>query len=143
MRQLLIILISVVLFHSCDKKDDQITANNIIGKWELTEVLADPGDGSGTFHSVNSTKIIEFHADGTITSNGSICYMSVEANEASIGTYSLEDYTISSAGCSYSPLKITFEFQGSYLILNYPCIEPCRAKYKKVNFQSRSHFSLL
>jgi hypothetical protein len=130
MKQLLVLLFSAVLFHACEK-DDQITGTYIIGKWELTEVLADPGDGSGTFQSVNSNKIIEFHTDGTISSNGSICDMSLEANEASIGTYSLEDYTISPAGCSYSPLKITFEFQNSYLILNYPCIEPCRAKYKK------------
>ena len=130
MKQLLIILISAVLFHACEK-DDQTTDTYIIGKWKLIEVLADPGDGSGTFHSVNSNKIIEFHADGTISSNGSICDMSVEADEASTGLYSLEDHTISSSDCSYSPLKITFEFQGSNLILNYPCIEPCRAKYKK------------
>ena len=131
MRHLFILLISAVLFHSCDKKDEQSTDTYIIGKWELIEVLADPSDGSGTFHSVNSDKIIEFHDDGTISSNGSICYMSVETNKPSIGTYSLEDFTINSSDCSYSPMYITFEFQGSYLILNYPCIEPCRAKYKK------------
>jgi hypothetical protein len=131
MKQVFFLLIFAGFIFSCDRKDEKTIDSDIVGKWGLIEVLADPGDGSGTFHSVSSNKIIEFRANGTVSSNGSICDMSIEANESSNGTYSLADSTINSSNCSYSPMKITFEIQGSNLIINYPCIEACRAKYVK------------
>jgi hypothetical protein len=129
MRKVLIAFVSVGLLISC-ATNDKINSD-LIGKWKLIEVLADPGDGSGTFHSVSSGKIIEFHSDGTVTSNGSICDMSIESDLPSTGTYSLADSTLNSANCAHSVLKIKFGIIGSTLIINYPCDEACSAKYIK------------
>lgn len=130
MKKIIILLSILLTVFACNKSEVKQIDTNLTGKWALTEVLADPGDGSGTFHPVQSNKILEFHADGTITSNGSICDMSIEANSPSSGTYSLADSTISPADCNY-PMKIKFEHSGSLLILYYPCIEPCSMKYEK------------
>lgn len=70
MRIILIIFSTILLVLSCIEQES--TDNNLIGRWRLTEVLLDPGDGSGTFQGVSSDKIIEFHSDGTVTSNGEI-----------------------------------------------------------------------
>lgn len=132
MKKSLILLGLLLTIISCDKNDDnENTDSLLIGEWQLIEVLADPGDGSGTFRSVESDKFIKFHDDGKIISNGAICNTSIESDLVSSGTYSLADSTISSPDCSESAIKISFELQGTNLILNYPCIEPCRAKFEK------------
>jgi hypothetical protein len=130
MNKVLMILISIGVLISCSKSDDNKNSD-LIGKWKLIEVLADPGDGSGTFHSVSSEKIIEFQSNGTVTSNGSICAISVESGSSSSGTYSLSDSTINSSDCPSTPLKIKFHINGSTLTINYPCDEACIAKYIK------------
>ncbi len=130
MNRVLIVLFSTGVLISCNKSDDNQNSD-IIGKWKLIEVLADPGDGSGTFQSVSSEKIIEFQYNGTVTSNGSLCDMSIESVSSSSGTYSLSDSTINSSNCLNTPLKIKFHKEGSTLTISYPCDEACIAKYIK------------
>ena len=130
MNKVLIVLFSIGILISCRKSDDNKNSD-VVGKWKLIEVLADPGDGSGTFHGVSSEKILEFQANGTVTSNGSICDMSIESVSPSFGTYSLSDSTISSSNCSNSPFKIKFRNEGSTMTISYPCDEACIAKYIK------------
>lgn len=115
---------------SCEKNNDIKIESSLISEWGLIEILADPGDGSGTFQSVESDKIIEFHDNGTITSNGPICFMSINTTTPSSGTFSLIDSTITASEC-IADLKIKFEHNDDILIINYPCIEPCRAKFEK------------
>jgi hypothetical protein len=129
MKRILFVLFIVGTIFSCEKKDN--IDSDLIGKWRLIEVLADPGDGSGTFHGVSSKKVIEFHSDGTVTSNGSICDMSIESNKPSVGIYSLSDSTINSSNCDNSGIKIRFIMSGPSLIISYPCDEACQAKYFK------------
>ncbi len=127
-RILLFFLVLGVLF-SCNK--DKEPENKLIGDWKLIEVLADPGDGSGTFNAVQSNKIIRFENDGIITSNGNLCDMSINSDNATSGTYSITDMTLNSPDCSYPDYGITFDVNGNTLMINYPCIEPCIAKYEK------------
>ena len=54
---LAVIILTVI---SCSKNDDDTSSNLLKGTWKLTEVLADPGDGSGTFNLVNSNKNLIF-----------------------------------------------------------------------------------
>lgn len=116
---------------SCNKGDEKIITNtNIVGSWKLVEVLEDPGDLSGTFISVNSNKTIIFNNIGKITSNGSMCDMSIESNTYSSGTFSEINSTINPSNCKNSLIK--YELDGNTLILIYPCIEPCKAKYIKI-----------
>src|SRR5277367_408039 len=66
------ILLTAIIFSSvaCWKTETQIGNKSIIGKWELSENLLDPGDGSGTWHPVDSSNpsYLEFKADGTLVS---------------------------------------------------------------------------
>lgn len=119
------------MFSCSDDKDDKIN-NVIVSKWQLAEVLADPGDGSGTFQPVTSSKIIEFYDDGSLYSNGSICNISIESNSNFYGTYSSQNLTIESSQCQQQAFTTTYEMTQTTLIINYPCIEPCAEKYTKI-----------
>lgn len=121
----------IATLSSCNIDEELNSNTDLVGEWKLVEVLTDPGDGSGTFSAVQSNKIIRFHPDGTLTSNGSICSMSIEANNPTSGTYSLINSTFNSPDCNSSDHDYQFEHIGDTLIVIYPCIEPCKVKYKK------------
>lgn len=123
------ITITILTFISCTQNDNSDATSPLIGTWKLKEILADPGDGSGIFNTVITNKQLTFYNNGTITSNGSICDMSVEANISTNGTYNETDSTINSTNCNNSTIK--YELNGNTLILNYPCFEACKAKYVK------------
>lgn len=133
MKKLILLLCAFAFLSSCSSDDDDADTNTeLVGEWKLIEVLADPGDGSGTFSAVESEKKIRFHQDGTITSNGTICDLSIEANNSTSGTYSLVDSTFKSPYCYDSEFNYQFEHNGNTLIIIYPCFEGCMAKYRKI-----------
>ena len=66
---ILLLFLSGVLF-SCHKNDEELAPTSLAGTWKLTEVLADIGDGKGTFHPVSSNKNLVFVSDNKVTSNG-------------------------------------------------------------------------
>lgn len=119
----------ISLLFSCNKDISKVT-NGLAGKWKLNEILMDPGDGSGTFSTVNSNKIIEFDNNGNVSSNGSLCDMSIETNISSTGTYSETDSTLKSDNCQSSTIR--YELNHNILIIIYPCFESCKAKYIKI-----------
>jgi hypothetical protein len=133
MKTALFFLISFVLFFSCEKNTDITADADVLGKWKLVQVLADPGDGSGQFRNVESDISIEFHDDGTVSSNGQLCSVTIVPDGEYSGTYSINDSTIIPDGCSYAQTKLSFEIEGKYMIIYYPCIEACRSKFKKVD----------
>ena len=122
-------LTTVILAVSCNDNDN-IQNNAINGSWRLTEVLSDPGDGSGTFSPVVSSKTINFSNDGTLTCNGDICNMTSEASVVTTGTYTSAQNTIN-ADC-FGDYTYTYTISGNTLIINYPCIEPCKAKFVRI-----------
>lgn len=124
--KILFFTVIILTVFSCSKDG----RNELQGTWKLTEVLADPGDGSGTFIPVSSNKKLIFSNDGNLSSNGDICDMSIESNENSTGTYLEANATINSSHCP--DYTITYILNGSTLILVYPCFEPCKAKYIKI-----------
>ena len=128
MKKLLTICFLCMVVSAC-KGDDDTTGNEIVGVWRLIQISVDPGDGSGSFQNVDTDKTIEFKADGTLISNGSICTVSTETGMNSLGTYSLVDFTITSEDCVQTELAIRFELVNSTVIVSYPCIEACREKY--------------
>ncbi|GJM34584.1 MAG: hypothetical protein DHS20C18_35850 [Saprospiraceae bacterium] len=134
MKNAIFILLAIATVLSCTPKDGGHSENDaLVGKWKLTAQLMDIGDGSGTFNPVVSEKTIEFLADGSVTSNGSLCQMTDQPEQATKGTYATNDLTISPTDCSTNGHKIFYELKNSELIISYPCIEPCRHKYVKVN----------
>lgn len=128
MKKIATLLIAIVAIVSCSKKDKDDSNTQSGNTYKLIEILADPGNGSGTFQSVISNKTIEFKPNGTVVSNGELCDMSTSANSGTSGTYSFSDSTITSTNCS----KLPFEINGNHLIIFYPCIEPCQGKFEKI-----------
>jgi len=131
MKKIVFTLFTVGILFSCNKDDDSNSNTELIGNWKLIEVLADPGGGSGTFSSVESEKIITFATGGTITSNGNLCHMSINSDNQTSGTYSNSESTFNSSDCNNPDYNFTFEQNRNILIINYPCFEPCQAKYIK------------
>ena len=130
MKNTILLLMAGLALISC-KQEEKVTTpppnNGIFGRYELVEMLQDPGDGSGTFQPVTSNKTLELFTNGTITSNGNLCSMDPGTANPSSGVFSLADSSIVVAGCD----TLNFDLDSSTLIINYPCIEPCRAKYQK------------
>lgn len=134
MKQILFTVIGIILLISCDSSDDagNILTNDIVGTWQLTASLSDPGDGSGTFRSVSSNKTITFNSDGTFTSNGNVCDISITTSTATNGTYNTMDNTIN-ANCGTINLPISYSIDNLTMDISYICIEACESRYRKIN----------
>jgi hypothetical protein len=128
MKKIVLIFAAIGILISCDKDDGSGSKTELTGNWKLIEVLADPGDGSGTFLSVESDKMITFKNNGIIASNGSLCDMSINSDNPTSGTYSSSELTYNSSDCLNPEYDYSFEQVGNTLIIDYPCIEPCKAK---------------
>ena len=130
MKKLSAFLVLFLVVLSCDSDDD----NNVglIGDWQLVEVLADPGDGSGTFMPVTSSNIMTFNTDGTVTSNSVMCHISINATMPSAGIYSSDRMFFKTDACGLPDYEYTFEINGDLLTFSVPCIEPCGARYRKL-----------
>ncbi len=136
MKKLVLILMSSFFFN-CSSDDNKIENENLLGKWKLIEQYSDPGDGSGSFNSIESDREIEFFSNGTVTINGILCYMSLEVDNQSYGTFNetvSEDFDgeILPEGCDNEGRKIYYQLDDSNLILWYLCIEGCGQKFVKV-----------
>ena len=119
---------------NCDKNDNDEITPGIIGKWKLIEVYSDPGNGSGDFNSVESSKTISFTASNKVTSNGNLCNISITTDQTTTGTFSLLDSTISPIECTFfDDFRVNFTIIDSELILYYPCFEGCAEKYEKIS----------
>lgn len=129
--KLLIPMIIFILLISCDSKEIE-PQNDLVGKWRLIEVYADPGDGSGTFNPVSSSKTIEFKNNGRFVSNGQMCYIEIVPTDGSKGSYSFDNKTLVPDNCEFE-FELPFELNGNELTISYFCIEGCGEKYEKVN----------
>ncbi|PLX02269.1 MAG: hypothetical protein C0595_11455 [Marinilabiliales bacterium] len=124
---LILAILLVSNFSSCKKAEN----TTVVNKWKLIEQYSDPGDGSGDFNPVESSKTIEFLDNGTIVSNGSLCSMSYDVDGHSTATYN--DSTIITNNCDYENFTIYYQLKDNNLILWYPCIEGCAQKYQKLD----------
>ena len=136
MKHVILLCLAFVCLSSCNDDDENRTiipnANDIVGTWNLIEVYADPGDGSGDFVPIESDKRIEFMADGSMSSNANLCFIFSDVGETSIGTYSEEDSSFDISDCDNEPATANYEIIDSHLIVYYPCIEACDEKYEKI-----------
>ena len=126
--KLILILITVLLF-SCDKDESEA---QLLGSWRMVARLADPGDGSGVFMPVTSDQIITFNADGTITSNGSLCNIFENKLESTSGTFSAENMSFTTEDCGLQDFEYQFEIDGQFLTYFVVCIEACGVRYQKI-----------
>jgi len=101
----------------------------------LTEVYADPGDGSGKFKKVNSKKTLEFTDKGIVkSSNGNLCR--IDINSTSNETSPFEIKVMYGAKSVINIEKcnsiLSFEKKGNELTLYYACIEGCGEKFVRI-----------
>jgi hypothetical protein len=108
--------------------------NGLVGKWKITEYLADPGNGSGTFHPVKDTDahIIEFSEDGRFIETKGEGQSSVPLFDA----YKiLDDQRIEMIPIDKnekSHIWFYSDLSASKVTLGYGCIEACSGKYVAV-----------
>jgi hypothetical protein len=115
---------------SCTSTNEESSTINEIGSWKLIAILADPGDGSGVFQPVLSDKTTTFETNRTISCTGNLCDLSIGSTLNTSGTYSSNNATIQTTNCNQ--LQLTYEIEGNTLIINYPFIETCKAKYSRI-----------
>ena len=72
-RSSLIIALLLLIFISCSKNSNSTAQKplTLIGKWTLIESLADPGDGSGRWMTVDKANYyyIQFNTDNSLQGN--------------------------------------------------------------------------
>ncbi|AUC75706.1 lipocalin family protein [Olleya sp. Bg11-27] len=132
MKTITLLLIAALTLVSCDNDDDSNTPTSettIIGTWQLTHVYMDPGDGSGDFTSVTSSKTLTFDADGTVSSNTDMCTVASQTTSPTTGTYTT-DGEINVDQCQN--ITLDFQLEQNTLIVYFPCIEACVEKYERL-----------
>jgi len=127
---LLSVSIVLLLFLTACKKDPTPGVETEVGKWQLVEVLFDPGDGSGGWQEVDEDmplREIEFKEDGSFLSNMPLCPI-VGIQPDTPGTYSKSEQTIT----TNTNCEIPYSFEDGFIILSFQCIEPCLEKFKRI-----------
>ena len=132
MKNYFAVVIMILISLGCNEEETLNPENELFGTWRLTEVLADPGDGSGTFQPTTIDKTMTFAAEGTIFTNLALCPFSSNINKSVTGAYTFEDNrgVITPTDCP--DYTLDFELSESNLIIYLPCIEPCAEKYEKI-----------
>ena len=128
-----LILLSILAIACGDKEQDDLFFNegDIVGNWRLIETLLDPGDGSGVYKPSTLNVNLEIFDDGSVVSNGMLCGLGESVNgQVQQGQFFAEDSLITSS-CDSLPLSLGVNHMETILILSYPCIEPCLAKFEK------------
>ena len=135
MKTFKICLLILVTFACNDDKDATPKANNgLVGKWKLTEYLADPGNGSGKWQKVddNSSSVIEFKANGDFSEVKGVVYSSINP----YNTYKiLDDKNLELSVKDSSAMKKTWHYSdltSTTLTLSYGCFEACSGRYVAV-----------
>ena len=111
---------------ACTKSSDK-TSSSLIGRWKLTETLADPGDGSGKWMPATTNYIIQFNEDSTAYENPVNPYRNV--NRYSV----INDSTLTLFYSNGTSFGYRFKIESNTLTIMGGCIEACGTKYKRTN----------
>ncbi len=134
MKKLLLLLLAAFALSSCQKdQDDRLNLTVLEGTWLLTEVLFDPGDGSGEFRKIDSERQLSLSPGNTYSANYDVC-QAIEEGENFIGTFERIDAQEFLIPCAGSLLNsVQGRLEDGFLILYYPCDEPCAYKFRKTS----------
>jgi hypothetical protein len=131
----LLVIATVMSFAACSKGNMDIIdvygdPSVLIGKWKLSETLADPGDGSGECKKVSkeTNNYIIFEENGRLSGNAFAEYT----------TYAVQDSitlkVTKADGITYQDYR--YKLQGGALSLSPAgpiyCIEACGSRFKKI-----------
>lgn len=128
MKKIAILIIIVIAFIiSCSKnvvKNDQL-----YGKWQLVEYYADPGDGSGTWHTPEQPSVVEFTKTGKFiqyTNNTTVISNFIVLSDSTLRL------NTNNSSQSYA-YRYELKDNNVTLFLYPPCIEGCGYKYRAIN----------
>ncbi len=131
-----ITVLFLITFTACSEDSTEVEEREenaaVLGSWKLTEQMADPGDGSGTFQPIKSEKILVFNSNGVVESkNGSLCSPYSDEMLGS-GTFSSADSLIYTMCSNPNIAQISFRIEGEMLRLDYASNEGFSQKYSLV-----------
>ncbi len=128
-------LFSLLCLLACEK--DTLSVDRLVGKWQISENMF--GENvEAVFEKSYGDKTIEFFEDGTVQSNGSLCFNDVvDSGSLDTGTYSLTTNLISSS-CNFVAGAAEFSLETDdegleVLQISYDCSLVCRQRFRKVN----------
>ena len=133
MNRVLLMLSLCLLLTSCrSDSDDPLDGESLYGTWLLSDVLLDPGDGSGTFTPTDSGEQLILRPEGTFIANWNPCGLEGSGDDVFEGAY-LETSTMSfEISCSVdNAFTVQGSLEDSFLLLFFPCIEPCVYRFYK------------
>ena len=128
MKNLAILLLALILLSSCEENISEISSGpGIVGTYQLTAQLFDPGDGSGTFEAVKSNNTLQFMENGSVTSNWNMC-RATSSFASMTGTYTETEIQVDGPDCG----SLRYKFELGEVIIILECTEPCMLKYTRI-----------
>lgn len=117
------IILLIIAFAACTSIKRKSNAPAIAGKWQLTETLADIGDGKATWTpaSKDSIQSVEFSKDGKVSGNA---LYSTTAYKVTDSTH--VEFTITG---NTSTVTHRYQVTDTTLLLNPPCREACGMRF--------------
>ena len=117
------ILLMAALFTACSSQKTQTGKPTLVGKWQMTETLADIGDGKATWTPVSKDSIqyVEFSKDGKVSGNAfynTTAYKLIDSNHVE---FSITGNT--------SLITHRYQVTVTTLLLNPPCREACGMRF--------------
>lgn len=117
MKEYIVIILFAAVFTGCNK---HLSKTGLVGKWNLTESLMDPGDGSGKWTPPSQKTTIEF------TSAGLIKY---DDNKPSVAYKIINDSLMEISSPGSSTISYRYKVDDNKLFMRPPCIEACGERY--------------
>ncbi|WEK35097.1 MAG: hypothetical protein P0Y53_21620 [Candidatus Pseudobacter hemicellulosilyticus] len=130
--KLFALLLSCCFLFACSKKDEDKNAllnyDPLVGTWKLSEVRADPGDGSGTFLPTTIAATITFSENGEYTDSRTEAYTRYKM----IGTDSIFLYHHEQAQASVLAIQQQTVYSLTYFVAGMYCGGPYGEKLVRV-----------
>lgn len=112
--------------------DDRVNPYLLEGTWLLSEVLFDPGDGSGEFRPSDAGYTLLLKSENRFDANYDVC-RGIEEGELLSGEYSRIGESELLIPCDGSLVNsVQGRLENGFLLLYYPCDEPCVYRFRKI-----------
>lgn len=122
-KSLFILVLLTIAFAACTSIKRKSNAPTLVGKWQLTETLADMGDGKATWTRVSkdSVQSVEFSKDGKVSGNAFYSTTAYKVTDSNHVEFSITGNT--------SSVTHRYQVTATTLLLNPPCREACGMRF--------------